>query len=164
MAGRSLTSLAISSVLFFASGALGLGYQLVWIRKAALVVGSSQIALSTVLTSFFLGLALGSLFVGRHLRSRRWSPLFVYGLFEAAIGIFALAFPTLFGLVETAYAALHPLFQTYAPGLFLLRCGALHDRLPLVPIVLAAAAAVRAQRAAATAVRRLTVWRLQCGG
>jgi spermidine synthase len=121
MAGRSLTSLAIASVLFFASGALGLGYQLVWIRKAALVVGTSQIALSTVLTSFFLGLALGSLFVGRHLRSRRWSPLFVYGLFEAAIGIFALAFPTLFGLAEAAYAALHPLFQTYAPGLFLLR-------------------------------------------
>jgi spermidine synthase len=121
MAGRSPTSLAISSVLFFASGALGLGYQLVWIRKAALVVGSSQIALSTVLTSFFLGLALGSLFVGRHLRSRRWSPLFVYGLFETAIGIFALAFPALFGLVEAAYGTLYPLFQSHAPGLFLLR-------------------------------------------
>ena len=39
-----------------------------------------------------LGIALGSLFVGRHLRSRRWSPLVVYGLFELAIGAFALTF------------------------------------------------------------------------
>ena len=34
----------IAGALFFLSGALGLGYELVWIRKAALVVGASQIA------------------------------------------------------------------------------------------------------------------------
>ena len=77
--------LILAGLLFTLSGALGLGYQLVWIRKAALIVGASQIALATVLTSFFLGLGLGSIAVGRYLRSRRWSPLFVYGLFEAAM-------------------------------------------------------------------------------
>ena len=101
-------SLLIATLLFFVSGALGLGYEFVWIRKAALVVGASQIALSTVLTSFFLGLAFGSYFVGRYLRSSRVSPLFIYGLFEAVIGVFALAFPWLFDLLETAYAALYP--------------------------------------------------------
>ena len=88
----------LAVVLFVLSGALGLGYELIWIQKASLLVGASQIALATVLTSFFLGLALGSLFVGRYLRSSRWSPLFVYGLFEVAIGVFFnQVLPTSFG-------------------------------------------------------------------
>jgi len=111
----------IASLLFFLSGALGLGYQLVWVKKSALLVGSSQIALSTVLTSFFLGLGLGSLFVGRYLRSRRWSPLYMYGLFEVAIGIFALAFPLLFEATSWIYVVLHPFAQSSGLGLMLLR-------------------------------------------
>ena len=107
--------------LFFASGALGLGYQLVWIKKATLIVGGSQLALSTVVTSFFIGLAFGSLFVGRHLRSRRWSPLVVYALFEVAIGLFALAFPYLFDGLESAYSALFERFSGSATSLFGLR-------------------------------------------
>ena len=65
------SSYRVAGTLFFLSGALGLGYELIWIRKAALVVGASQIALSTVLTTFFLGLGLGGLVVGRHLRTAR---------------------------------------------------------------------------------------------
>ena len=111
----------VACCLFFASGALGLGYQLVWVKKAALIVGGSQIALSTIVTSFFLGIALGSLFVGRHLRSQRWSPLVVYGLFELAIGAFALAFPILFGVVESTYSAFYPSFSESASALFAMR-------------------------------------------
>ena len=114
-------SLAIATALFFFSGALGLGYELVWIRKAALVVGASQIAMSTVLTSFFLGIAFGSYFVGRYLRSTRFSPLFVYGVFEAAIGVFALAFPWLFELLELIYGAAYPLVAGSDTLLFALR-------------------------------------------
>jgi predicted membrane-bound spermidine synthase len=112
-------------LLFFLSGALGLGYEFVWIRKAALVVGASQIALSTVLTSFFLGIALGSYVVGRYLRSRRVSPLFVYGVFEAAIGLFALAFPLLFEGLEEVYGVLYPLAAASDVLLFALRFGLL---------------------------------------
>lgn len=111
----------LAGVLFTLSGALGLGYQLVWIRKATLIVGSSQLALSTVLTSFFLGLALGSLWVGGHMRSRRFSSLFVYGLFEAGIGLYALAFPLLFGWVQTTYGALYGIAAGSGEALFLLR-------------------------------------------
>jgi len=111
----------LAALLFFLSGGLGLGYELVWVHKAQQIVGSSQVALSTVLTSFFLGLALGSLVVGRYLRSPRWSPLFIYGLFEAAIGLFALAFPFLFELVADGYGTLYPVFRDSAVGLFLLR-------------------------------------------
>lgn len=111
----------LAAVLFTLSGALGLGYQLVWIRKATLIVGASQIALSTVLTSFFLGLALGSLAVGGHLRSRRFSSLFVYGLFEAGIGLYALTFPLLFHWVELSYGALYGAVAGNSQALFLLR-------------------------------------------
>jgi predicted membrane-bound spermidine synthase len=114
-------TLLLAGTLFMLSGALGLGYQLVWIRKATLIVGASQIALSTVLTSFFLGLALGSLAVGRYLRSRRFSPLFIYGLFEAGIGLYALAFPLLFGWIEASYGALYGIAASSSQALFLLR-------------------------------------------
>ena len=89
------------------------------------MVGASQIALSTVLTSFFLGLALGSLVVGKYWRSRRYSPLFVYGIFEAGIGLYAFAFPLLFACVESAYAALYGVAAGSAAALFLLRFGLL---------------------------------------
>ncbi len=115
------STIPLAGVLFTLSGALGLGYQLVWIRKATLIVGASQIALSTVLTSFFIGLALGSLWFGGHLRSRRFSPLFVYGLFEAAIGIYAFCFPSLFEWVEGSYAYLYPYAAGSEQMLFLLR-------------------------------------------
>ena len=111
----------LAGVLFTLSGALGLGYQLVWIRKASLIVGASQIALATVLTSFFLGLAFGSLWVGGHLRNRRLLPLFVYGLFEAAIGIYAFCFPFLFEWIEGAYGVLYPYAADNSQALFLLR-------------------------------------------
>ncbi|MGH9361394.1 MAG: hypothetical protein ACRD2T_05710, partial [Thermoanaerobaculia bacterium] len=113
--------LVLAALLFFLTGMLGLGYELVWIRKAALMVGASQIALSTVLASFFLGLGLGSLFVGRYLRSARWSPLAVYGFFEISIGGFALAFPHLFDGVEALYAGLYPHVAGTAAGLFAAR-------------------------------------------
>ena len=111
----------LAGVLFFVSGALGLGYQLVWVRKAALVVGASQIALATVLTSFFLGMALGSAAIGRWLRSPQRSPLAVYGIFEIGIGVFALLFPLAFAALELAYAALYDLASVHAVALFALR-------------------------------------------
>ncbi|MEC8934917.1 MAG: hypothetical protein VX958_05585 [Planctomycetota bacterium] len=121
-----------ATALFFFSGALGLGYELVWIKKAALVVGASQIALSTVLTSFFLGIALGGYFVGSRLRSTRRSPLFIYGIFELVIGLFALAFPFLFFLLEQTYGALYPVAAGVGGGLFALRFGLLFA-LVLIP-------------------------------
>lgn len=114
----------VASVLFLCSGALGLGYELVWIRKAALVVGASPAALATVLTAFFLGLAGGSYVVGR-LRNRRRSPLFVYGLFELAIGAYAFAFPWLFELLRSCYGACYPVVADSNVALLSLRFGLL---------------------------------------
>ena len=118
---KSRARIGLPAALFFGSGALGLGYELVWIKKAVFVVGASQIALSTVLTAFFLGLAAGSVYFANHVRSRRRSPLFVYGILEALIGVYALAFPWLFRLLEFAYGAAYDSMAGSAVSLFALR-------------------------------------------
>ncbi len=47
-------------VLFFASGAAGLIYQVVWMRALALTLSVSVYAVTTVLCAFMGGLALGA--------------------------------------------------------------------------------------------------------
>ena len=52
-------------VLFFASGALALVYQVVWTRMMTHVFGSTAVAVGTVLAAFMGGLAIGSWYFGR---------------------------------------------------------------------------------------------------
>jgi predicted membrane-bound spermidine synthase/tetratricopeptide (TPR) repeat protein len=77
--------------LFFGSGATGLLYQVVWTRKLALLSGVTAYSLSTTLSIFFLGLGIGSIWGGR-LADRTNRPLFLYGVFEFIIGLWAIAF------------------------------------------------------------------------
>src|SRR5512138_1017583 len=74
--------------LFFISGACGLVYEVVWMRLLTLVFGATTFATSTVLASFFAGLALGSFLFGR-LIDRGHQPLRVYAFLEAGVGVFA---------------------------------------------------------------------------
>ena len=94
-------ALMLAVLLFFlVSGACGLLYQVVWTRSLVLLFGTTSYAVSTVLSIFFLGLGLGSLLGGRIAdRSRR--PLLWYGLFEIAIGAWALLFILLIGWGES---------------------------------------------------------------
>src|SRR5918911_5070682 len=77
---------------FFASGMSGLVYQVVWVRELVLVFGATTFAVSTVLTAFMGGLALGSFYFGRRSESIT-RPLRVYGLIEIGIGLYGLAVP-----------------------------------------------------------------------
>ena len=52
-------------LLFVLSGAAGLIYEVVWARELVLVFGNTSQAVSTILTGFFGGLAVGSFFGGR---------------------------------------------------------------------------------------------------
>jgi spermidine synthase len=88
---RAATVFAAVLLFFFVSGACGLLYQVVWTRKLVLLFGTTSYAVSTVLSIFFLGLAVGSLWGGR-LADRSARPLFLYGVFEILIGAWALAF------------------------------------------------------------------------
>jgi spermidine synthase len=97
--------------LFFASGATALVYEVAWLRSLILVFGSTAFAVSTILTSFMGGLAVGSYAVGRWV-DRRANPLAVYGALEVAIGLYALAIPQLFDALQPIYrwlwVSLHP--------------------------------------------------------
>ena len=91
--------------LFFLSGACGLTYEIVWSRLLVLVFGGTTFAITTVLTCFMGGLALGSFLAGRR-SSRAARPERVYGLLEIGIGLMALAVPVLLELSTGVYRAL----------------------------------------------------------
>ncbi|HKG20297.1 MAG TPA: fused MFS/spermidine synthase, partial [Blastocatellia bacterium] len=87
---------------FFASGVSGLIYQVVWVRELVLVFGATTFAVSTVLTAFMGGLALGSYYFGR--RSQHFkNPLRVYGALEIGIGLYGLLVPLIFSALPVIY-------------------------------------------------------------
>jgi spermidine synthase len=87
---------------FFASGVSGLVYQVVWVRELVLVFGATTFAVSTVLTAFMGGLALGSYYFGR--RSETVArPLRLYGLLEIGIGVYGLCVPLIFAALPSVY-------------------------------------------------------------
>ena len=106
-------------LLFTFSGACGLVYELVWMRRLALVFGSTTLAISTVLAAFMGGLALGSWWIGRRADRRPEKALRLYALLEIAIGAIALAIPLLFRGVAAIYLSLAPALEQ-SPRLFFL--------------------------------------------
>jgi spermidine synthase len=91
--GAAGTRLAL--ILFFLSGAVGLVYQVVWLRELTLVFGSTAYASSAVLSTFMGGLALGSLWAGHRADRWHWSPLRSYGVLELGIAAYAALIPLL---------------------------------------------------------------------
>ncbi|MCC6491140.1 MAG: fused MFS/spermidine synthase, partial [Candidatus Hydrogenedentes bacterium] len=98
--GGALALMLAVLLFFLVSGACGLLYQVVWTRNLVLLFGTTSYAVSTVLFIFFLGLGLGSLLGGR-IADRSPRPLLWYGLFEIAIGAWALVFILLIGWGES---------------------------------------------------------------
>jgi len=102
------------SICFFLSGMCGLIYQVVWSRMLCLTFGHTTFAISTVITAFMGGLALGSYTLGRWADSESMfhrflalrgvsSSFLMYGILEAFIGIYCLFTPCLFKLIEYIY-------------------------------------------------------------
>lgn len=105
-------------VCFFLSGACGLIYEVVWTRIAILILGNTVFAVSTVLSVFMGGLALGSLIFGRlvdRLEEKKPSKgcsisLFLYAVIEAGIGLYCFFTPFLFEKFGFIYLFLSGLF------------------------------------------------------
>jgi predicted membrane-bound spermidine synthase len=56
------------------SGSCGLVYEILWMKMLTLVIGNTVFAVTTVLTAFMGGLALGSFLAGRFILSQKtWS-------------------------------------------------------------------------------------------
>jgi spermidine synthase len=74
---------------FALSGLAGLIYQTAWTREFALVFGTSELAVATVLAAYMGGLALGAWLIER-LLPRIGAPVRVYAGLEAGIAVAAL--------------------------------------------------------------------------
>jgi spermidine synthase len=98
-------------VLFLASGAAGLIYQVVWTQDLVLIFGDTTLAIVTTVSAFLAGLGIGSL-VGAAVGARLCRALAVYGLLEITVGCLALLMPAAFGVIATvfrsAYLSLSP--------------------------------------------------------
>ncbi len=107
--GRSGPVRGVGLFLTFLTGFTGLVYEVTWQKYLAALLGSDSEATATVLGIFLGGLAAGYALFGRVARSRvrraraSGSParlLLVYGIIEAGIGVYALAFPLLFRAIR----------------------------------------------------------------
>ena len=96
-------------VCFFLSGIAGLVYEVLWVRIFGKVIGSTPLAVASVLTVFMAGLALGSYIASRKVdRIRtRGVLLWLYGLLECGIGIYGLLLPFFVKFVNPLYVLLY---------------------------------------------------------
>jgi len=82
--------------IFMVSGFLALVYEVAWSRALILVFGTSIYAFATILTTYLIGIALGSLLMGRRI-DRVKNPVLLFSLLQMAIGILVFATTTVIG-------------------------------------------------------------------
>ncbi len=114
-------------ILLLLSGSCGLIYEVLWMKLLTLVIGNTVFSITTVLTAFMGGLALGS-FLGGRLLHRFREPLKTYAILEAGIGVCALLLPLAIAatapLFRFVYQSLDPSFYTLGLLRFVV-CGSL---------------------------------------
>ncbi|MFO0612063.1 MAG: spermidine synthase [Polyangiaceae bacterium] len=93
---------AFVAAIFLVSGATGLLYEVAFSKVLATIFGATAFAISTVLSAFMAGLALGAHLGGRF-ASRIRRPLFAYGVAELAVGAIAAGTPFVFDFIASAY-------------------------------------------------------------
>jgi spermidine synthase len=108
--------------IFILSGAAGLMYEVVWSRQLVLVFGNTTQAVSTILTGFFGGLAVGS-FVGGRLADRVRSPIRLYGAIELVLVAVVLVTPITFRLLHEVYRGAYGSLEGTPIAIALLRFG-----------------------------------------
>lgn len=86
LVSRHLLSLHAALVL---SGAAGLIYQSSWTRLLQRIFGVGDLAVATVLATYFLGMGIGNALAARYV-SRVERPGRVYALLEVGVGLYAL--------------------------------------------------------------------------
>ena len=79
---------------FFLSGASSLVFQMIWSRLLHHVFGSSSVAISSVVSVFMGGLALGAFLAGR-IADKLKRPLLAYAIAELGVALFGLLVPVL---------------------------------------------------------------------
>ena len=83
-------ALLIPALLLVVSGAAALVYQVLWIKQLSLVVGVEVYAITTGISAFFAGLALGGWLFGR-LADRLRRPVLLYAGLEVLVAVLGVA-------------------------------------------------------------------------
>ncbi len=108
--------------IFILSGAAGLMYEVVWSRQLVLVFGNTTQAVSTILTGFFGGMAIGS-WAGGRLADRVRRPLRLYGVLEGILVVIVLVTPLTFQLIGDVYRGAFASLEGAPQALALVRFG-----------------------------------------
>lgn len=90
---------------FMISGMTALIYEIVWTRPLQLIFGSTIYAVSTILTTFFIGFALGS-FLFRNIADKVKNPVKLFALLELGLGLYGLIILSLFKILPLIYLPL----------------------------------------------------------
>ena len=110
---------ALLLILFFFTGATALGYQFVWTRMLANMLGHEMRAVIGVVTAFMAGMAFGAWWLGGLVR-RSVRPGRLYGWLEIFIGLWAAfvapQYPPLLLLAVIAMGASFPAMARFMEG------------------------------------------------
>ena len=93
-------------IAFVLSGYAALTYEMSWVRQLVSLFGVTYFAITTILTVFMGGLALGAMVAGRLVDRWRIAPLLAFAALEVFLGIYAQVFPHLREGVEALYVQL----------------------------------------------------------
>lgn len=102
-------------LIFALSGMAALIYEIIWIRPLSLVFGSTVYAVSTIISSFILGLAIGSWLAGRY-SDKMSNPLKYFAIFQIAIGAYGILLLPVFGYLPGLYLEV---YNATFPNLYL---------------------------------------------
>ncbi|MBZ9785640.1 fused MFS/spermidine synthase [Pseudomonas sp. REP124] len=96
-------ALLIPTLLLFVSGAAALVYQVLWIKQLSLVVGVEVYAITTGISAFFAGLALGGLWFGRW-ADRLQQPALLYAGLEVLVAVLGVGATFAMSLAASPFA------------------------------------------------------------
>lgn len=101
---------AVIFTILIVTGMTGLIYQVAWQKYLTYLIGSESRSSALVIGMFLAGLAAGNAFFGSYAQrhTERKKIINTYALCEAAIGIYALVFPSLFDLISPLVWAMAP--------------------------------------------------------
>ncbi|AIG01098.1 spermine/spermidine synthase family protein [Pseudomonas fluorescens] len=103
LARLQASTLLVPALLLFISGAAALVYQVLWIKQLSLVVGVEVYAITTGISAFFAGLALGSLLFGRW-ADRLARPLLLYAVLEIFVAVLGVSTTLALGMAASPFA------------------------------------------------------------
>ncbi|MDH5575876.1 MAG: spermidine synthase, partial [Nitrospirota bacterium] len=110
------------ALLLIVSGTAALIYQVLWIKQLSLIVGVDVYAVTTGVSAFFAGLALGGLLLGRWVDLVQ-RPLRVYAALEMGVALVGVLMTLLLSHTDALFVALEETSAVFAWGLIFLMVG-----------------------------------------